>query len=424
MLTGVLLIAIALIISLAACGSQEQSGTNVNLNTHEQNITPLTPAPEFIPDYIRIRGREISTSLTELELLFDLIDEDIAPLKYMVNLSTLRITSTEISDLTSLAGLTNLTELGLGNNPNLSDLSPLAGLTNLTRLEFSTTEQPIDIAPLAGLTNLRELWLRGDGISDLTPLVNLTNLTKLSILSSPVSDLTPLNGLTNLEILRLYNNRINNLMPLTGLTKLIELDLRQNQISDITPLSGLVNLRELWLSQNQISNLPSLLELPNLRELYLTENNISDLTPLANLTNLTILALSVNQVSDVTPLSGLRHLTELVVFDNLIADWSPVKHVRTIRGRTDQRRSDHALLTDFYRYYGDGRFSEYHAFKFSNPILGEFAYRLPGGGLMFGGTYDINGEAITLTHQNSYFGTIIIINPKTIEFEGRLYKRR
>ena len=52
-----------------------------------------------------------------------------------------RLNNNNISDLTPLAGLTNLTTLHLGEN-NISDLTPLAGLTNLTFI-FGRTTSPM-----------------------------------------------------------------------------------------------------------------------------------------------------------------------------------------------------------------------------------------------------------------------------------------
>ena len=71
-----------------------------------------------IPDYITIRGRQFSTELAELSLMrwMDLEVYEIEPLRYMKNLTSLDLNYTAISDLSPLAGLTNLTELRLIGN--------------------------------------------------------------------------------------------------------------------------------------------------------------------------------------------------------------------------------------------------------------------------------------------------------------------
>ena len=77
--------------------------------------------------------------------------------------TTLSLTNKNISDLTPLAGLTNLTELILYRN-NIGDLTPLAESTNLTELHLSYNKIS-DISPLAGLTNLTDLGLKDNNIS-------------------------------------------------------------------------------------------------------------------------------------------------------------------------------------------------------------------------------------------------------------------
>ncbi|MEG4069690.1 leucine-rich repeat domain-containing protein [Microcoleus sp. Pol11C2] len=175
-----------------------------------------------------------------------------------------------------------------------------------------------DITPLQSLTNLTELDLDSNQISDITPLQSLTNLTCLNLRDNQRSDITPLQSLTNLTELGLGDNQISDITPLQSLTNLTELDLGDNQISDITPLQSLTNLTCLNLGDNQISDITPLQSLTNLTKLYLYSNQISDITPLQSLTNLTCLYLYSNQISDITPLQSLTNLIYLNV--NFIAE--------------------------------------------------------------------------------------------------------
>ena len=157
-----------------------------------------------------------------------------------------------VSDLTHLAGLTNLTQLYLRRNA-VSDLTPLAGLTNLTQLQLYNNFVS-DLTPLTGLTNLTALYLYGNRISnsDLTHLAGLTNLTTLELGFNGVSDLTHLAGLTNLTKLELEDNAITDLTPLAGLTNLTELELGDNEISELPVgvFAGFANLETLNLARN------------------------------------------------------------------------------------------------------------------------------------------------------------------------------
>ena len=117
----------------------------------------------------------------------------------------------------------------------ISDLSPLSGLTNLTELRLGENSVS-DLSPLTGLTNLATLLLQRNRISGLSPLAGLTNLTRLGVASNNISDLSPLARLTNLATLGLQHNRISDLLPLAGLTSLAKVVLRYNRISDLSSL--------------------------------------------------------------------------------------------------------------------------------------------------------------------------------------------
>ncbi|MEG5140572.1 MULTISPECIES: leucine-rich repeat domain-containing protein [unclassified Microcoleus] len=149
----------------------------------------------------------------------------------------------QISDITPLQSLTNLTCLRLHNN-QISDITPLQSLTNLTRLDLDNNKIS-DITPLQSLTNLTNLYLSNNPISDITPLQSLTNLNYLNLHNNQISDIPSLQSLTNLISLHLYNNQISDITPLQSLTNLSWLNLDNNQISDITPLQSLTNLTSL-----------------------------------------------------------------------------------------------------------------------------------------------------------------------------------
>ncbi len=148
-----------------------------------------------------------------------------------------------------------------------------------------------DITPLQSLTNLTVLNIYSNQISNLSPLQCLTNLTVLYLEDNQISNLAPLQSLTNLIHLNLYKNQISDITPLQSLTNLITLTLGKNQISDITPLQSLTNLTALYLHKNQISDITPLQYLTNLTILHLYKNQISHITPLQYLTNLNNLSL-------------------------------------------------------------------------------------------------------------------------------------
>ena len=84
-----------------------------------------------------------------------------------------------IADLTGIDSGINIKHLYLSNL--ISDLSPLAGMTNLSYLQLSNNSIS-DLSPLAGLTNLNFLFLSNNSISDLSPLVENTGLGSGSVI--------------------------------------------------------------------------------------------------------------------------------------------------------------------------------------------------------------------------------------------------
>jgi len=89
-------------------------------------------------------------------------------------------------NISGLEHAVNLISLGLFQN-NISDVSPLASLINLTSLDLDHNHQISDITPLASLNNLTSLDLRWNQISDITPLASLTNLERLDLRHNPLS---------------------------------------------------------------------------------------------------------------------------------------------------------------------------------------------------------------------------------------------
>jgi len=138
------------------------------------------------------------------------------------------------------------------SNTQVSDLSPLAELKNLERLQFSNT-QVSDLSPLAELKNLEWLSLSSQ-VSDLSPLAELKSLKRLYFSNTQVSDLSPLAELKNLERLYFSNTQVSDLSPLAELKNLEWLDLRDTQVNDLSPLADLKSLELLRLENTQVSD--------------------------------------------------------------------------------------------------------------------------------------------------------------------------
>ena len=235
------------------------------------------------------------------------------------------------------------------NEKEITDISALAGLTNLTELQL-LINSIMDVSALAGLTNLTTLYLQFNEITDISALAGLTNLTSLDIRVNRIEDLSALAGLTNLTGLYLSSNEITDLSALAGLTNLTGLDLSSNAITDISALAGLTNLTGLDLSSNAIMDISELAGLTNLTGLDLSSNAITDISALAGLTNLTRLDLSSNAITDISLLAlneGWGDGVEIDVSGNPLSDDSFDIHIPALKARGATVNHDLRLVDEF-----------------------------------------------------------------------------
>ena len=196
----------------------QQVALDGNTLTNGQLLTLLNRCPDCtldvevltdIPEEVDIGGRIYDTRATTLDLESrSLKDEQVANLKYMVNLRSLKMAGNEVTDLSVLSRLYSLTYLDVGHN-RLTDLSPLSGLTKLDTLMVSSNQ-----------------------ITDLSPVSHLSHLTDLSAGNNPISDLSPLSRLEGLKMIAICDFRADTLEPLYPLKGLVELRITRGMYTD------------------------------------------------------------------------------------------------------------------------------------------------------------------------------------------------
>ena len=316
----------------------------------------LNIIPEFFTDFIHLISLNLQmnkiTDLSPLAGLTELQDlnlwinkiSDLSPLAGLKRLQDLNLSNNKISDISPLTDLTGLQNLLFFGN-EITNLSPIAGLTGLKDLHIAYN-QITDISPLAGLTGLQNLYLTKNQINDILPLAGLTGLQDLSLFSNPISDISalasltelkkiifghdkitdisPLSGLISLEVLEFSECPINDISPLAGLKELKSLHLDGNHISDLTPLVGVTGLKKLSINRTKVTDFSLLGKLTELQDLGLVGNNIKDISPISGLTKLKTLNFSYNQITDLSPVAGLKGLYELSSSNNPITNLSPL----------------------------------------------------------------------------------------------------
>ena len=302
------------------------------LGTGQSGTPDSAPASEPAGD---VQGTNVPTQETLSPQESRRMEEAAAPKvticgeSYSTALRELRLEEAEFeeADYEAISQMTGLERLEIVDSP-ISQLDFLKNLTNLKRLHIRGSREPAgtfsDLSALAGLTNLEDLYLYLDGVSDLNGLSGMSGLKSLVLTGNmEIADLSPLAGLTKLQSLEVPLGGENvgvDLSPLAGLTDLRTLRTGSN-VTDLTPLSGLTGLRELDLTYGGYSARDS--------------KEYRSLEPLSSLTGLTSLTIRNLWVSDLSPLSGLTKLRSLTIYNGAsIEDLSPLAGLTGLKSLT------------------------------------------------------------------------------------------
>ena len=285
------------------------------------------------------------------------------------------LTTTSVSDISSVVGLTNLARLNLNNNA-ISDVSPLLGL-NLTGTSWDSTGLYLERNPLSYVsinTHIPAIQAKGVEVKfdnrTATTLLNISGVITASdnVLTVEVRDsngrifegvpvtfavisgggtLSVTNTTTDKKgraqstlTLGKESNRVTVSavraeqtatfsdvaeagahIPDPNLRAAIEDVLGVKSGSLISP-EEMATLTYLRAKDASIGVLIGLESATNLIELRLGNNGITDISPLSGLTNLRTLGLGRNSVTDILPLSGLTNLRTLGLSNNGIKDVS------------------------------------------------------------------------------------------------------
>ena len=302
------------------------------LGTGQSGTPDSAPVPEPAGE---VQGTNVPTQETLSPQESRRMEEAAAPKvticgeSYSTALRELRLEEAELeeADYEAISQMTGLERLEIVDSP-ISQLDFLKNLTNLKRLHIRGSREPAgtfsDLSALAGLTNLEDLYLYLDGVSDLNGLSGMSGLKSLVLTGNmEIADLSPLAGLTKLQSLEVPLGGENvgvDLSPLAGLTDLRTLRTGSN-VTDLTPLSGLTGLRELDLTYGGYSARDS--------------KEYRSLEPLSSLTGLTSLTIRNLWVSDLSPLSGLTKLRSLTIYNGAsIEDLSPLAGLTGLKSLT------------------------------------------------------------------------------------------
>lgn len=313
---------------------QRALGKDVPLT--KETLLNITSLNLTYSDITNLTGIEYVSNLKLIDLSGNSV-ESIEPLGHLHNLESVSLRFNKATVLPDLAPLktTHVTQLNLVANAYGLEPQKLAAISELTYLEnLELQNTKLSVVPdLSKLTKLRSLGMGGNQLTDVSALAGMTGLTELEINSNQITNFEPISYLTNLERIAIGNNRSADVNALKSLTKLKKANFSQMGLSN-HEMAVFENMKELEILaidfNDQISDLSSLRKLTNLSELDFSKDSVSDLTPLANLKNLKVLGFSNNNVSDVSPLKELTALESINMLRNHVYDLSSLKDIQTL----------------------------------------------------------------------------------------------
>jgi hypothetical protein len=256
-----------------------------------------------------VESLHLPPTLTALDLSFCTNLKCLAGVELLVHLHSLDLSFVHgFGPLPALP--TSLRELSLSFS-NVTDLTVVSGLSELTHLNLSGCSELLDSALLcvSSLSKLAHLNLTGCvGLRDLAPLSSVQSLQVLNLTNCHVQDLRPVSKLPHLTRLELTN--CEGVRSLDGVPpRLHTLNLNLSAAcADVQGLSKLIGLRVLHLAGSHVQDLRALEHMPQLESLYVwTCEKLQDscLQSLKNLTGLRLF--DVYQCDGITAL-GLKSL--------------------------------------------------------------------------------------------------------------------
>lgn len=320
---------------------------------YEYEYADLICELDFVPDFSGDALEVLMSDLKDCEL------------------TGITLSNLPISDLSALATFPELTFVSACFCENLTSLAGLENLTKLERLDCYSGYALEDISALANLNNLDYVDLNCNNITDLAPLANLINLETLKLGSNPITDMSPLANLPALESLGLGSTDIaavpeggttavtylsfggydsdmadithiaewlspeeevqidlnfEVLDNLSGIEKIGSIDYLSVQGETITNddmvYLGTAHIEQLYLSGSAVTDLSAFAGNEYIKEISIRSPELTDISPLATCPNLTSISVNGTAVTDVSCLSGMESLNTLILSLTSVADVS------------------------------------------------------------------------------------------------------
>ncbi|MGN0631143.1 MAG: leucine-rich repeat domain-containing protein [Ruminococcus sp.] len=280
------------------------------------------------------------TWLKELEISNNTDITDVSPLNKLVNLTELNISNTSVEDISCLSDLKNLNQLSI-NNTKISDLECISAYTSLETLRMDDLEN-LDADTISLPASLNMLSCEDNNLDNIEFISSCDKLRMIFASHNNISDLSPFENLENISSVYFSQNKITDISPVCK-ESLYNMSMGGNMISDISMLADLENITEIELSNNQISDISALAEHYKLSDVDLSKNQIEDISPLHECFHISTLDISGNKISDISVLEYIDDLSYLTMNDNQIEDISVLSKCSNIKDSTSMKLQNNKI---------------------------------------------------------------------------------
>ena len=317
---------------------KETSLTRITLdNLPISDLSALAAFPEltfvsacYCENLTSLAGLENLTMLNRLDCHSGYALEDISALANLTSLEYVDLGSNNITDLTPLAGLVNVETLHLGDNP-ITDMSPLANLPALESLGLGSTD--IAAVPEGGTTAVTYLSFGGydSDMADITHIAEwLSDEEEVQIdLNFEVLDnLSGIEKIGSIDFLRVQGENITNEdMAYLGKAHIKQLQLKGPAITDLSAFAGNEYIEQITVASPELTDISPLASCPNLTSISINGTAVTDVSCLAGMESLNTLILSMTAVADVSCLANCTNLAYLDLQATAVTDVSSLANM-------------------------------------------------------------------------------------------------
>jgi Leucine-rich repeat (LRR) protein len=161
------------------------------------DFTQLRAAKNYKEEKLLInKWCDYFTSMTNLKYLYfecRINQQIFDSICKMTFLEGIYIKWSNITDISKISDLINLSHIHIGSSPKIYDFSPLVKLRNLITLEIENNKQLADLSIIGNMKNLEGLGIHGSlwktqDVNTLKPIARLSNLKYLTLYGTKVLD--------------------------------------------------------------------------------------------------------------------------------------------------------------------------------------------------------------------------------------------